>query len=208
MIEKFSLERGRCMQDTKNQDINIQEIIAAGQRLAAQGLVHAHSGNISHRLDAQNILITASGVFKGSLNEQDVLLVDYQGLLRQAAPGKRPSSEMQLHSALYLGYPQIKAIIHAHPPYVTALSSANRELDWQMLEEAGLFLGRTPLVPRLPAGSMELARAAAKAAAGAAALLLAGHGAVSWGESIDQALCRMEILEHTAQVMLLRGFLL
>ena len=186
-------------------DSAVEEIIVAGRGLAEKGLVCAYSGNISRRLDESAILITASGVFMGDLREQDVLKVDNLGRLLDEAAGRRPSSETPLHLALYQSYPRIAAIAHAHPPYATALAGAGRQLDWQMLEEARLFLGPTPLLPRLPAGSQELAAAAAAAAAGANALLLAGHGAVTWGESIKQALCRLEILEHTAKVMLLQG---
>ena len=186
-------------------DNAVQEIIAAGQRLAARGLVCAHSGNISRRLEDSTVLITASGVFKGGLREEDVLCIDHQGQVRQGEEGRRPSSETALHLALYQNYPHIGAIIHAHPPYATALACAGQEPDHRMLEETALFLGPVPLLPRLSAGSPELAQGAVKAAAGVNALLLAGHGAVSWGEDMEQALDRMEILEHTARVMLLRG---
>jgi L-fuculose-phosphate aldolase len=183
----------------------IWEIIAAGKRLAAQGLVCAHAGNISRRLNAETVLITAAGIFKGALEEQDVLYIDYQGRLLDTAAGLQPSTETGLHLALYRGYSRIAAIVHAHPPHATALATAGRAPDWRMLEESGLFTGPAALLPRLSAGSQELAQAAAAAARGANALLLAGHGAVSWGESVEQALCRMEILEHTAQTMLLNG---
>lgn len=186
-------------------DNAVEEIIAAGHRLADRGLAYAHSGNISRRLDGSAILITASGVFKGGLNERDVLRLDLQGQVRQGENGRQPSSETALHLALYQNYPHIKAIAHAHPPYATALACADRELEWRLLEESRLFLGQVPLLPRLSAGSPELAQAAARAAKGVNALLLANHGAVSWGESMEEALCRMEILEHTAKLMLLRS---
>jgi len=181
-----------------------QEIISAGRRLAAQGLVYAHSGNISSRLDQGSCLITASGVLKSALTEEDVLRIDYQGRVLDTSLQRRPSSETGLHTALYRNDPQIAAIVHAHPPYATALASAGQALNWRLLEESRLFLGPVPLLPQLPAGSAELARAAAAAAADVSALLLAGHGAISWGESMEEALCRMEIIEHTARVMLLQ----
>jgi len=182
-----------------------REIIRAGRRLAERGLVAAHSGNISCRLGSGGILITASGVYKGGLTMQDLLCVDDQGNLlgNPSGFGRRPSTEMALHLALYRDYPQIEAIVHAHPPYATAMACSQKELDWQLLEESALFLGPTPLLPRLGAGSRELAGEAAAAAKGVNALLLTGHGAVSWGNCIEMALCRMEILEHTAKVMLL-----
>ncbi|MCL1906174.1 MAG: class II aldolase/adducin family protein [Clostridiales bacterium] len=183
----------------------VKEIIAAGQRLAAGGLIRAYSGNISCRVDGPAILITASGVFKGGLGEQDILLLDNTGRIRQGAAGRMPSSETFMHLAIYNSCPHVQAIVHAHPPYATALASLGRELEHALLEESALLLGPVPLLPRFSAGSKELAQAAAEKAACANALLLAGHGAVSWGESMEQALARMEILEHTAQVMLLRG---
>ena len=181
----------------------VEEIIAAGRRLAARGLITAHSGNISCRLAGREILITAAGLYKGGLTGQDLLRVDQDGQTVEAAAGRRPSSETALHLALYQEYPHIAAIVHAHPPYATALGCSGRAPDWQMLEEGALFLGPVALLPRLPAGSKELVQAAVAAAPGRNALLLADHGAFSWGESIEQALCRMEILEHIAQVTLL-----
>jgi len=180
----------------------ITDIIAVGRRLRADGLICALSGNISCRLDDGSLLITASGVDKGNLEEADILPLDHQGRLVNISAESRPSSETPLHVALYQTCPQIKAIVHAHPPYATALACSELELDWRMLEEARLFLGAAPLIPPLNAGSAELALAAARAAAEANALLLAGHGAVSWGETLQQAAFRMEILEHTARVML------
>ena len=186
------------------QDNIIEEIIAAGQRLAAQGLTHSQAGNISCRIETGNILITASGINKGKLSSRDVLLVDDEGHMYQGSVANRPSSETALHVALYRKYAHIAAIVHAHPPYATALSCTDRELDWRLLEETVIFLGPVPLLPRFKAGSLELAQATAQAAAGVNALLLAGHGVISWGENIEQALSRMEIIEHTAQVMMLR----
>ena len=188
-------------------DAAIAEIIAAGRRLAGRGLISAHSGNISCKVGPQAVLITAAGLDKGALTEQDILCIDRQGRPLKTAAGRRPSSESGLHLALYEAYPHIAAIVHAHPPYATALGLTGRPWDWQLLEEAALLLGPVAQVQRRPAGSAELAAAAVAAAAGVNALLLAGHGAVSWGESIEQALRRMEILEHTAQVMLLSRLL-
>lgn len=180
-----------------------QEIITAGKRLAALGLVCGHSGNISRRLADGTVLITASGLRKGEMAEADILHIDAEGNLLAAAPaGRRPSTETGLHLALFAVCPQITAIVHAHPPYATALATVGQALDWQLLEESRLFLGPVPRLPQLAAGSAELATAAAREAKEAGALLLAGHGAIAWGETLEQAVCRMEILEHTARVML------
>lgn len=170
-----------------------QQIIAIGQRLQQQGLIRASCGNISCRLAGGSVLITAAGTDKGRLGESDILQV--------GGPG-RVSSETALHQAIYAACPDCAAIVHAHPPYATALATAGLELDWRLLEESRLFLGPVPRIAALEAGSAELARAARDAAKGANALLLTAHGAVCWGGDLAEAASRLEVLEHTARVML------
>ena len=176
-------------------------LIAAAQKIYDQKLVAAHAGNLSLYLLSGNILITAANRSKGGLQPADILLVDAQGQPLEAAAESRPSSETGLHLAIYRSDPAIKAIIHAHPPYATALASSGQEFDWQLLEESRLLLGPVPTVPYQPAGSAELAAAVSQAAPGHAALLLANHGAVCWGADLEQALFRLEALEHSARIM-------
>ncbi|MCL1976382.1 MAG: class II aldolase/adducin family protein [Firmicutes bacterium] len=181
----------------------IQEIIEAGKRLATYGLIHAHSGNISSRFDKATYLITASGVFKGDLSSSDVLIIDDKGFLTLNSIKGKPSSEVAVHMAIYKENLQIGAIIHAHPPYATALACAGKELDLSLLEESKCFTGLVQLLPRISAGSLELAQAVSKVTSNANALLLRGHGVISWGANMEQALCRMETIEHIAKVMLM-----
>jgi L-fuculose-phosphate aldolase len=180
------------------------ELIAAAKTLYNKNLVAAHAGNLSVRLPDDNILITAANRSKGRLQPTDILLLDPAGNLLEAESNNKPTSELALHLALYQTNPQIKAIVHAHPPYATALACSNLPFNWQLLEEARLLLGPVPTIPYYTAGSAYLAQAVATAAAGNSALLLANHGVVCWGEALEQALFRMEALEHTAQVMAYR----
>ena len=179
-----------------NIKIAMTEIICAGRQLAIWGLISASSGNISCRLTDKTILITASGTNKGCLEKEDLLLIDLDGQIIKEYKAVKPSSEAALHLALYKNFPQISAIIHAHPPFATKLATKGLEMP-----KNPFFSKPLPIVPPLPAGSPELAQAVlitVQTNLGAQALLLAAHGALSWGESIDQALYRMEALEQIA----------
>ena len=187
-----------------NRQEAVAAIIAVARRLDQKQLVTALTGNISCRLDNDYFLITPSGICKATLGSNDILLLDYDGDCCNHEPAAQhsPSSETRMHLALYHANTDIRAIVHAHPPYATALACSGRELNWQMLEEGRKLLGTLPLLPYLEAGSENLAQAVVQASLQAPALLLTGHGAVSWGETLELALARMEALEHTACVML------
>jgi len=174
------------------------EIVAAGRRLHDKGLITASQGNISVRTDA-GLLVTAAGVSKGSLTPSLVLDTDLRG--RAAGPGV--SSEIHMHVAIYQRRPEVRAVVHAHPPSATAFAVAGLRLDSNVLAESVLLLGRVPLVPYAAPSTPALAEMVGEAMKGAQAALLANHGAVSVGETLEQALGRMETLEHLARVTLL-----
>ena len=174
------------------------EIIAAGRRLHDKGLITASQGNISVRTDA-GLLVTASGVGKGALTPSLVLDTDLRG--RASRPGV--SSEIHMHVAIYQRRPDVRAVVHAHPPSATAFAVAGLRLDSNLLAESVLLLGRVPLVPYAAPSTPTLAEMVGDAMREAQAALLANHGAVSVGETLDQALGRMETLEHLARVTLL-----
>ncbi len=184
-----------------------EAIIATGKRLDDKKLITAISGNISCRLAENSILITASGICKANLELNDVLRIDNQGErfsanLMEKIDNRKPSIETFLHLALYNLDASIYAIVHAHPPFATALANSGRSIDHNLLEEAQKLLGEVPLIPHYAAGTSELAFAVARAKGEAFAMLLAGHGAITWGNSLELAIARMEALEHTAEVML------
>lgn len=179
----------------------LEQFITTAQALAELGLHPAHAGNLSCRWQ-DGYLITASGIAKKGLEPAQILHLDALGTPLATPPGLQPSSETGLHLALYAALPEAQVVIHTHPPYATALASSGQAFNSELLEEARLILGQVPILPAFPAGSPELAQAAAALAPGHRALLLAGHGALSWGEDFQQARYRMEALEHSARIML------
>jgi L-fuculose-phosphate aldolase len=174
------------------------EIIDAGRRLHDRGLITAGQGNISVRT-SRGLLVTASGVSKGALTPSLVLDTDFEG--RASGPGV--SSEIHMHVAIYRRRPDAHAIVHAHPPAATAFAVTGLALDSAVLAESVLLLGRVPLVPYAAPSTPELAEMVGEAMLEAQAALLANHGAVSVGKTLEQALHRMETLEHLARVTLL-----
>ena len=180
------------------------EIIAVGRRLHEKGLITAAEGNVSVRT-SHGLLVTASGVSKGELTPELVIATDETG--RGPAHGPRVTSEIAMHVAVYRRRPDVRAVVHAHPPFATAFAVAHLPLDKPLLAESVLLLGTVPLVPYRAPSTAALADAVGEACAGANAVLLANHGAVAVGETLEAAHRRMETLEHLAHVTLLARML-
>jgi L-fuculose-phosphate aldolase len=180
-------------------------LVEAGRRLQRAGLVAAVEGNLSVRTGADRMLITPAGARKGELRVRDLVTVRFTGpaweLLR-AAPGRRPSSELGLHLALY-ARPDTGAVVHLHPPHATAFAAAGRTLDPPALAEQALLLGAVPLLGFAPPGTPAVAALLDDLPPGSRAFLLAGHGAVTVGRDLEEAVLRMETLEACARITLL-----
>jgi L-fuculose-phosphate aldolase len=170
------------------------QLVAAGARLSAAGLVRASEGNVSARIDGRRCLVTPTGGVTGRLNGADMVEVPLDG-------GKVPpraSSEIRLHIEIYRGRPDVEAIVHAHPPRVLLLSREGRLPDPGFLDGEEAWFGRVVDVPYFEEGSTALARTAAAALLEATACVLSDHGAVTVGATVENALRRMLFLERAA----------
>ncbi len=182
------------------------ELVQTGGRMLAAGLVAGHDGNISVRLNEQEILVTPAGKSKGELGPADLLLVDLQGRVLSHGPG-RPTSELPMHLRVYQADPAARAVLHAHSPYATAFALAGRTLQ-SRLPEVTECLGDIPLLPFAEPGTQQLADGVGQAVAqGARGALLAEHGCVVWGDSLSQALYRLEEMELACKIEWLASFL-
>lgn len=173
--------------------------------LANKGLVAALDGNVSVRKDAKTILITAGGKSKGEITPRDVVTVRMDGTV--VTRGKRPSSELPMHLAIYRARPDIKAVVHAHPPYATALAASGQCLSVNVLPEVILSLGVVPLVPYAMPSTEAVGATLVPYLATAHAALLANHGALTWAKSLREAYLLMEKLEHASQIEFLARLL-
>jgi L-fuculose-phosphate aldolase len=177
-----------------------QLIVRVARRLDQKGILTSTDGNISARLEDGGTLITPSGSCKGELEPEQLVR-----LFRDGSPrAGRPSSEIALHRMIYERRPDVRAIIHAHPPYATAYAVAGIALDQPILSEAILTLGRVPVASYAMPTAEELARSVEPLVTHHDAVLLRFHGAVCFSKDIEQAGYLMETLEHVARIDYIR----
>jgi L-fuculose-phosphate aldolase len=158
------------------------------------------SGNLSVRLNDQRLLVTPTGVSKFLLRSADMVIVDLQG--RQLDGYRKVTSEVSMHLAVYRHRDDVTAVIHSHPPVATAFACVGRGLDEMLCQEAVMTLGVVPLATYATTGTEEVAASLAPFIPDHDAILMANHGAVSYGGTLLQAFQKMEIVEHLAQIAL------
>jgi L-fuculose-phosphate aldolase len=183
------------------QDIR-RQIVDIGRRVYENGYVAASDGNISARLPDGAFVTTPTMVCKGRMSESDLVRVDLEG--RKLRPEERnPSSEFSMHREIYRLRPDVRAIVHAHPPFGTGFAVANVPLDKPLLSEVILTLGCVPLTTYGTPSTHELVDSLTPFIPHHDALLLANHGAVAYGKDLEAAYARMETLEHFAKIALI-----
>ncbi len=183
-----------------------EEICRLGDSLFARGLTFGSAGNISARLD-DGWLMTPTNVSLGRLDPARLAKLDLSGKLVSGDP---PTKETFLHRAMYEERPQTGAVVHLHSTYSVAVSTLADVDAANVLPPITAYyvmrVGRLPLVPYHPPGDLSLAEAVRKLAGKHHAVLLANHGPVVAGSSLDAAANAIEELEETAKLfLLLRG---
>jgi L-fuculose-phosphate aldolase len=178
------------------------QLIAAGRRLGARGLISAGEGNLSIRLDADRLLITPSGRRKDELERDDLVVVwpDHPDREAVSPSGLRPSSDLALHLAIHAARPELGTVAHAHLPASMALTLAGEVPDPEALPETAYFIPRLPFLAYGVMGSDELAGRVAAALSTppepqANAVLLERHGAIAIGSDPETAVNRLELVE-------------
>jgi len=165
--------------------------------MARFGLATGSSGNVSVRFQ-DRIMITASGIPYERIRPEQIIEIDSDGV-RLSGEGE-PSSEWRMHVAIYARRGDIEAIVHTHSLYATAAAIALPALPIPH-DEGQIFYGKTvPVSVHHPPGSWDLAHAVADALDRGAMVLIARHGAVAVGGSLDEALGVAVKLEETAQL--------
>ena len=181
-------------------------ICEAGRRMYACGLTAANDGNISLLTSPGEILCTPSGISKGFMSEDDMILVDFNG--SKIKGSGTPSSEIKMHIKVYEHNPGASAVIHAHPVSATALASAGISLSEPFLTESVVVTGKIPLAPYAAAGTDDTAESIEPFCRDYNGVLLANHGAVVWADNIEKALYRMESLEHISKIYINAKFVI
>lgn len=178
-----------------------KEIIEIGRRLWQRGYVASNDGNISVCLEDKTILTTPTGVSKGFMTEEMILHLDMDGNVLHDFQRYLPSSEVKMHIKVYRERDDVRAVVHAHPPYATAFAVAGIPLDKHILPEAVLTLGVVPIAPYGTPSTDEIPESIRPYVRDSDVILLANHGALTLGVDLMTAYFRMETLEHTASIL-------
>jgi L-fuculose-phosphate aldolase len=177
-----------------------RDLVRFGRWLARLGFTPGTAGNLSVRLDHERLLVTPTGMSKYLMRSADMVIVDLKG--RQLAGTSKVTSEIGMHLAVYQHRQDVDAVIHSHPPTATAFACAGRALDELLCQEAVMTLGVVPLAGFATTGTDEVAASLVPLIPGHDAILMANHGAVSYGKTLLDAFLKMETVEHLAHIAL------
>lgn len=178
-----------------------KEIIETGKKIYARGYAVASEGNMSIRMGNNRILVTPAGKNKAELKASDLVMVDLKG--KRISGALKPSSELLMHLFVYQRRKDVKAAVHAHPPYSVAFACAHLPLAQFLLPEVIMLLGKIPLTDYATPGTEEVPLSLSPFIEKHNAFLLKNHGVLALGEDISEAYSRLEMVEHLAKVNLL-----
>ncbi len=182
-----------------------RDIVDVGKLVFQKGWVAATDGNISIRLDGGRILCTPTGVCKGMMRVDDLIICDMEG--RKIEGCRDRTSEIDMHLTIYKMRPDVHSVLHAHSPVATGFAAAGRSLNMALLPEVVIGLGCVPLAEYGLPGTPALTEGMLPYIPQYDAILMANHGAVAYGENVHQAFCRMDTVEHLARVTLVAELL-
>jgi L-fuculose-phosphate aldolase len=177
-----------------------QELVRYGKWLSRLGFMPGTAGNLSVRLDDERLLVTPTGMSKYLMKPVDMVIVDLAGRLLLGT--RKVTSEIGMHLAVYAKREDVCAVIHSHPPIATGFACAGRGLAEVLCQEAVMALGEVPLAKYATTGTESVAASLGPYLQGHEAILLANHGAVTYGCDLLEAFLRMETMEHLAHIEL------
>ena len=168
------------------------------RRMYTQGFIAAGDGNVSVRMGEERVLVTPSGFHKGFIKEDDLIVVDLHG--RKIKGEHKPSSEFLMHEAAYEERPDVRAVVHAHPPITVGLALAGVTLAQCVLSETCLVLGAILTAPYTTPTTDEVPRVLRPYFRQSNAVVMERHGAITLGRDLDEAYNRMEAMEHASKI--------
>lgn len=182
-----------------------KDIVEVGRRMYANHLIAGMDGNISVLRDDGLIMTTPTGMSKGFLEPDDIVITDING--KKLRGRKEPSSELLMHLACYRNRPDVRAVVHAHPQTCTGFAVAGIPLDKALLAEVVVTFGCIPIAPYGTPSTEELATSVDDYIRKHDALLLANHGALTVGHELYSTYFKMETIEHFAKINLVARLL-
>lgn len=168
-----------------------RSILHWSKRLYQRGMSPSTSGNISVKTN-EGIMISASGCCLNDMNEDDIVLVDYEGNVKDG--NKKPSSEKIMHSEIYTHRDDINAIIHCHCPMITAFAVAGIPIKKPILPDFALYWDEIPIIPYYCPSSIDLAVSVGECFKANNVALLKNHGIVLGDSTLQNAYYKLDLI--------------
>jgi L-fuculose-phosphate aldolase len=178
-----------------------QEICEIGDRLYKKGFAAANDGNITYRISDNEVLCTPTLICKGFMKPEDICTVNMEG--KQLSGRRKRTSEVMLHLAIMKERPEVKAVVHCHPPHATAFGVAREPIPQCVLPEVEIFLGDVPITKYAIPGGSDFAETVLPFVHKANAIILANHGTVSFDKTVEKAYWWTEILDAYCRILML-----
>lgn len=173
------------------------EIIKSGIKLDKYELIALSGGNLSLRMPSGEILITPSGMIYDEMVADDVLVMDLKGNIIEG--NKKPSSDTEAVLYILQNRPDLNAVIHTHQPYATAIGLVEDKFEVNLTTLANATAGSVNVTPFSSAGSIDMGIDTIKYLGDSLAVILAHHGVMTVGTSLNQALYAAVYLEEAAK---------
>src|SRR5688572_22520630 len=178
-----------------------EQMCDIGRRIWLKGFCAGNEGNHSYRTGPDRVLCTPTGISKGNLKPDDICTVDMEG--KQVAGKRKRTSEILMHLAIYKARPDVKAVIHSHPPHATAFAVAGVDLPTCIHPEAEVVLGVVPTAKYVTPGDTRLGESLLPYVKDCNTILLQSHGVVCFHADMEQAYYQLEIVDAYARILLL-----
>jgi len=175
-----------------------EDLLRVCRLIYDKGWVAMNDGNVSIRLDDERILCTPTAVSKGFLQPEDLIVCDSRGTRIEGQ--REGTSEIAMHMTIYNLRPDVRSVVHAHPPTATGFATAGRALDKALLPEVIIQLGAIPLASYGLPGTPALSDGMLPYIPQYDAMLLQNHGCTAYGKDVWEAFFRMEMVEHLARI--------
>jgi L-fuculose-phosphate aldolase len=178
-----------------------EQMCDIGRRIWQKGFCAGNEGNHSYRIAENRILCTPTGISKSALKPDDICTVDLEG--KQISGTRKRTSEINLHLAIYKARPDVRAVIHSHPPHATAFAVASVDLPTCIHPEAEVFLGAVKTAKYVTPGDQRLGESILPYVKDSNTILLQSHGVVCFHPDLEQAYYQLEIVDAYARILLL-----
>jgi L-fuculose-phosphate aldolase len=178
-----------------------EQMCDIGRRIWQKGFCAGNEGNHSYRIGENRILCTPTGISKGNLKPDDICTVDMEG--KQISGTRKRTSEINLHLAIYKARPDVKAVIHSHPPHATAFAVAAVDLPTCIHPEAEVFLGAVRTAKYVTPGDQRLGESILPYVKDSNTILLQSHGVVCFHPDLEQTYYQLEIVDAYARILIL-----